>query len=531
MSTPDSDVRDENARVTLAAGTVGSATLLSRVFGYIRDMVFAGVFGAGPIADAFIAAFRIPNLLRRLFGEGSLGVSFIPVFAETLHRDGSEEAYALARSAFHLLAVILAVAAVAGIAAAPLITRMVAYGFTKSPELLALTVSLTRIMFPYLFFIGMVALSMGVLNVLGHFAAPALAPVLLNLAMIGSLLLAVFATADPIIRVTALAVGVVVGGGLQLGLQLPFLAGKGLRLRRKSTFGHPGLKKIGRLLLPATFGAAVFQINTLVGNLLASFLPAGSISYLYFADRLVQFPLGIFGISTATAVLPSLSRLAAAGDTEALKQMFGFSLRLVFFICIPAMVGLVMLREPIIALLFQRGQFGADATVLTARALLYYACGLWAFSSVRIVAAVFYALQDARTPVKIAFISIAANLLLGWLLMKPMQHAGLALALTLSSILNLTLLLAALRMRLGPLGGGPIAASACKTALCSAIMGLAVWAVSARLLAANMQSTGRLAAGLLASIVVGLASYGLLSHILNKSELKSVTKLIRGDSR
>ncbi|KPJ76511.1 MAG: hypothetical protein AMJ54_11335 [Deltaproteobacteria bacterium SG8_13] len=522
---------DENTRVTLAAGTVGSATLLSRVFGYARDMVFAGVFGAGPIADAFIAAFRIPNLLRRLFGEGSLGISFIPVFTETMQRDGREEAFCLARSAFRLLSVILLVAAVLGIAAAPLITRMVAYGFTKSPEQLSLTVSLTRIMFPYLFFIGMVALSMGVLNALGHFAAPALAPVFLNLAMIGSLLLAVFLTTDPITRVYALAIGVLVGGGFQLALQLPCLAGKGLRLRRKTTFGHAGLKKIGKLFLPVTFGAAVFQINTLVGNLLASFLPAGSISYLYFADRLVQFPLGIFGISTATAVLPSLSRLAAAGDAEAVKQTFGFSMRLVLFICVPAMVGLVVLREPIVALLFQRGQFGAEATVLTARALLYYAFGLWAFASVRIVAAVFYAMQDARTPVKIALVCIVVNLLLGWLLMKPMQHAGLALALTLSSALNLILLLAALRSRLGPLGGRAIAASACKTALCSAIMGFAVWGVSGRLLSTQSQPAGLLAGGLAVSIFTGLASYGLLSHIVNGNELKSVVKRFRGEPR
>ena len=522
---------DENTRVTQAAGTVGSATLLSRVFGYLRDMVFAGVFGAGPIADAFIAAFRIPNLLRRLFGEGSLGISFIPVFTETLEREGREEALSLARSAFRLLSVILIVAAMIGIIAAPLITRMIAYGFTKSPEQLALTVSLTRIMFPYLFFIGMVALSMGVLNALGHFAAPALAPVFLNVAMIGSLLLAVFVSTDPITRVYALALGVLVGGGFQLALQLPFLAGKGLRLRRKATFRHAGLKKIGKLLVPVTFGAAVFQINTLVGNLLASFLPAGSISYLYFADRLVQFPLGIFGISTATALLPSLSRLTAAGDMQAVKQTFGFAMRLVLFICIPAMVGLVILREPIVALLFQRGQFGADATVQTAGALLYYSFGLWAFASVRIVASVFYAMQDARTPVKIALLSIVANLLLGWLLMKPMLHAGLALALTLASALNVCLLLAALRSRLGTLGGGAILSSACKSALCSAIMGLAVWGVSAHLLSAQDRTPALLAGGLAVSIFTGLASYGLLSHIFNGNELKSVWKTFRGSPR
>ena len=521
----------ENKRVTLAAGTIGSATLLSRVFGYLRDMVFAGVFGAGPIADAFIAAFRIPNLLRRMFGEGSLGISFIPVFTETLQREGQEQANDLARSVFRLLAAILVVLTLLGVVAAPLITRLVAYGFIENPDQFLLAVSLTRIMFPYVFFIGMVAFSMAVLNALGHFAAPALAPVLLNIAMIGSLLLAVFLHPDPMVRVYALGIGVLVGGILQLALQLPFLAGKGLQLRRRASLYHPGLKKIGRLFLPATFGAAVFQINTLVINLLASFLPAGSISYLYFADRLVQFPLGIFGISTATAVLPSLSRLAAVGDKDAIKQTFGFAMQLVLFISLPAMVGLIVLREPIVALLFERGQFDARATNLTAAALLYYACGLWAFSSVRIVAAAFYAVQDARTPVKIALVSISANLILGWLLMKPMQHAGLALALTLSSTLNLLLLLLALRARLGALGGRAIAASACKTALCSAIMGLAVWGVSAQLLSRHGQSTALLAGGLLLSVLTGLASYGLLSHILNTAELKYLLNMIRGESR
>ena len=518
----------ENTRVTLAAGTVGSATLLSRLFGYLRDMVFAGVFGAGPIADAFIAAFRIPNLLRRLFGEGSFGISFIPVFTATLQRQGRREALLLARSAFHVLSLFLVVAVVIGIFAAPLITRVVAYGFTKFPDQFSLTVSLTRIMFPYLFCIGMVSLSMGVLNGLGHFAAPALAPVLLNLAMIGSLLLAVFASAEPIFRVYALAVGVLVGGGLQLALQLPFLARKGLRLMQKATLVHPELKKIGRLFIPATIGAAVFQVNTLVGNLLASFLPAGSISYLYFADRLVQFPLGIFGISTATALLPSLSRLTADGDHDAVVQTFGFAMRLVLFISFPAMIGLVVLREPVVALLFQRGQFDAEATRLTAVALLYYACGLWAFSSVRIVTTVFYAMQDVQTPVKIGMLSIGANLLLGWLLMKPMQHAGLALSLTLSSALNLFLLLATLRSRMGSLGGRRIAASACKTAICSGIMGLTVWVVSTRLLSGSAQSPGRLAGGLLLSIITGLAAYGLLALMVNGSECKSFLKVIRG---
>ena len=306
----------ENANIARAAGTVGIATLLSRIFGYIRDMVIASVFGAGLMTDVFIAAFRVPNLMRRLFGEGSLAVSFIPVFSECLSTQGRAEAYRLAGVTIRLLLLALMAVTVLGIFLAPWLVGALAYGFIDTPEKFSLTVTLTRIMFPYVFFIGMVALFMGVLNVLGHFAAPAIAPVLLNLAMIGSVFAVTRFTLDPVLWVYGLAFGVVIGGVLQLLLQLPFLAQKGVTFWRSSQMYHPGLRKITAMFLPATFGAAVLQINTLVGNLLASFLPDGSISYLYFADRLVQFPLGVIGISAATAALPAFSRLAAASDSS-----------------------------------------------------------------------------------------------------------------------------------------------------------------------------------------------------------------------
>ena len=396
----------ENSRVVKAAGVVGSATFASRVLGFIRDAVIAWFFGAGFSSDAFIAAFRIPNLLRRLFAEGSLSSAFIPVFMEYVIKQGEDEAFHLARSAFRLLSVLLVIVTICGILLSPWIVRLIAPGF--SADKLSLTIILTRLMFPYIFFIGMVALCMGILNVLGHFAAPALAPVLLNLSIIGSVFFISPFMKPPVI---GLGIGVLIGGILQLLLQLPALIQNGFYFWEKAKMIHPGIKRVGALMLPVILGGAVYQINILVGTLLASLLDQGSVTYLYFADRLVQFPLGVFAIATATAVLPSLSRLAATGDLNTLKDTFAHALKLVFFITIPASVGLIILREPIVALLFQRGEFDAQATRLTAQALLYYAMGLWAFSAVRIIVATFFALQDTKTPLKVAGVSILANII------------------------------------------------------------------------------------------------------------------------
>ena len=312
---------------------------------------------------------------------------------------------------------------------------------------------------------------MGILNVLGHFAAPAFAPVLLNLSIIGSVFFISPSLTPPVI---GLAVGVLIGGFLQLALQLPVLIKTGFYFWEKARIIHPGLKRVGTLIPPVIFGGAVYQINILVGTLLGSLLDQGSVTYLYFADRLVQFPLGVFAIATATAVLPSLSRQAATGDLDPLKDTFAQALKLVFFIMIPATVGLIILREPIVALLFQRGEFDAQATRLTAQALLYYSMGLWAFSAVRIVAVTFFALQDTRTPVRMAGISILANIALGVVLMKPLAHGGLALATSLASMLNLVLLIGALRTRLGSLGWKSIALSVCRSLVCSIVMGIGV---------------------------------------------------------
>ena len=514
----------ENSRIIKAAGVVGAATLLSRILGYIRDAVIAWYFGAGHSSDAFIAAFRIPNLLRKLFGEGAISNAFIPVLTDYLTEDGQDESLRLARSALFVMSILLVVLSIFGILLAPLIVKVIAPGFFDSPGKIPLTIALTRIMFPYIFFIGLVALCMGILNVFGHFAAPALAPVLLNLAMICSVIFICPYLSNPVM---GLAIGVIMGGLLQLGLQLPFMIRKGLLLRPKGKLLHPGLKKIGALMPPIIFGGAVYQINVLVDGLLGSLLKEGSVSYLYFADRLVQFPLGIFAIAAATAVLPSLSRQAAINDVDALKDTFGYAVRLIIFLTIPSMVGLIILREPIVALLFQRGEFSSLATQLTAQALLYYAMGLGAFSAVKIVAATFFALKDTRTPMIMALVSIGVNIVLGIILMRPLAHGGLALATSLASILNLGLLVHALRSKLGSLGWRSIMRSAYRTLLSAGFMGIVVWGAVFVFIPPEGGQVMELLLGLIGCILTGLIIFGTCSYLIKSPELLNVVAEVK----
>jgi putative peptidoglycan lipid II flippase len=527
-SDPRNQVKSENRRVTRAAGVVGVATLLSRIFGYVRDMVLASFFGAGMTADAFIAAFRIPNLLRRLFGEGSLSIAFVPVFTETLLKGGREDGLRLASSALKLLLVCLSVVAIIGVVVAPLIIQAVAPGFSSLPEKMHLTVTLTRIMFPYVVLIGLVALCMGILNVLGHFAAPAIAPVLLNLAMIGAVFAVSRFSDSATVQVIGLAGGVLLGGLLQLVLQLPYLVKHGVRFWAQSGLWHPAMKKVGILMLPTIFGAAVYQINILVGTLLASLLPEGSVSYLYYADRLVQFPLGIFAQAAATAVLPSLSRQAANGDHAGMGDTFGHAMSMVLFVTIPAMVGLIVLRDPIVALLFKRGAFDAHTTRLTSDALLYYALGLWAFAAVRIVVSTFYAMQDTRTPVKTAPVSIAVNILLGVVLMGPMKHCGLALATSLASMVNLLLLVLVIRNKLGLISWRLIFSSCIKTLAASGLMALGV-TMACSLLIPPETDVGslRLLAGLVTGIIGGIVIFSAAAWKMKIPEWQKVMVLIK----
>jgi putative peptidoglycan lipid II flippase len=520
----------ERTQVTKAAGIISLLTLISRICGFIRDVLIARFLGAGLSSDAFFVAFRIPNLLRRLFAEGSLSIAFIPVFTEHLTTRGKKEAFELASAALRLLSVFLVLVTLLGILLTPLMIHLLAPGFVGFPEKFSLTVTLTRIMFPYIICIGLVALCMGILNALGHFAAPALAPVVLNLSMIYLLVYVAPRMTQPVI---GLALGVLVGGILQLALQVPFLLKKGFYFWKMAKIFHPGLKKVGRMLLPATLGSSVYQINILVGTLLASFLPQGSVSYLYYADRLVQFPLGLFAIATATAVLPSLSRQGSVKDVETLKETFAYAIKLVFFITMPAMVGLIVLRDPIITLLFKRGAFSAESVQLTSHALLYYSLGLWAFSAVRLVVSVFYALQDTRTPVRAAVLSVLANFAMGLILMHSLGHGGLALSTALASMLNLGLLVRVLLKKMGPLGWRKIVQSVGKALVCSAIMGVIVRFTAHFIIPAN-PATGTLSGlfwGITGSIGVGILIYGAFSFIMESAELEMILAMARKVNR
>ncbi|MGM0453909.1 MAG: murein biosynthesis integral membrane protein MurJ [Thermodesulfobacteriota bacterium] len=513
---------NENKRATKAAGVIGSATLLSRILGFIRDMVIAWFFGAGRLSDAFFVAFRIPNLLRRLLAEGTLNMAFVPVFTEYLARDGRQEAFRMARSAFRLLSAILVLATLAGIVGAPWLVSVLAPGFTGAK--FALTVTLTRIIFPYIFFICIVALSMGILNALGHFAAPAFAPVLLNMAIIAGMLFISPFIETPVI---GLAVGVLIGGVLQVGLQVPFLIQKGFYFWRRAGFYHPGLSKIGRLMGPSVFGAAIYQINIVVGTLLASLLAEGSVSALYYADRLVQFPLGLFAISISVAVLPGLSRQAAGQDFTGLADTFAYAVRLIFFITLPAMIGLIVLRRPIVALLFGRGAFDTESIRMTAYALFFYGIGLWAFSGVRIVVATFYAIQDTKTPVKTGIISVAANIVLGLFLMGPLAHGGIALATSLASILNFGLLVLALPYRLGQLPWKKIIVSVIKSVICSAVMGGILYG-GYRMFPPDYQAGTLILSGyVLSAVAAGMVIYAVSALVLQRNEVKAVFLLVK----
>lgn len=522
----DDALNQDNVGVTQAAGVVSMATLLSRILGYVRDMVMASYFGAGLASDAFIAAFRVPNLLRRLFGEGSLSIAFVPVFAECLSHQGKAEAERLAASALRLVAITLALVSVAGIFLAPVVVRMLAYGFTSEPEKYALCIRLTRIMMPYILFIGLVAMCMGILNVLGHFLAPALAPTMLNIAMIGTVVFFAWLSPSQNTRVIGLALGVLFGGLLQLGLQIPFLIQKGVRFWRSAPLWHPALRQVMILMGPAVFGAAVYQINSLVICLLGSLLPQGSITYLYYADRLVQFPLGMFAIAMATAVLPTLSRQATLGHWDALRGTFSHAIRLIFFITLPSMAGLIILREPIVAMLFRHGAFDDQTTRLTAGALLYYGIGLWAFSAVRILIYTFYALKDTRTPVITAIVAIIANIVLGVLLMAPMKHNGLALALSLASMLHLVLLSVALRKKVGALGWRGIARSVATSGICTLLMGLCVWFLARWMIPASGASRPELVVDVVACMLVGMAVFMGLAVACRAPELHAFRQMV-----
>jgi putative peptidoglycan lipid II flippase len=452
MEADDNGLPETAAQPALvrAVGAIGVATLASRVLGFVRDVVIARAFGAGPMTDAFFVAFRIPNLLRRLLAEGALSMAFIPVFTEFLAVRSRHEFNRMLRSVIGALLVALCAVTLLGILLAPWIVRVMAPGFAADPAQARLAIRLTRLMFPYLIFVGLAALVMGVLNAQHRFFTAALAPAVANVGMIGSVLLLAPRTEVPIL---SLAVGVLVGGLGQLLIQIPELRRSGVPLFPSIELAHPAVRRIASLLGPSVFGLAAVQFSVFVNTFLASLLRQGSISFLYYADRVMEFPLGLFGIAVATAALPLMAEQAARRDITGLNETLNFALRLSCFVAVPAAVGLILLRVPITRVLFERGRFVPPDTEATAWALGLYAVGLPAFAGTRIAAQAFYALGDSRTPAKIAMWAVALNVVFALALMGPLEHGGLALASSCASTGNLVGLLWLLRRRLGPLGG------------------------------------------------------------------------------
>ena len=418
--------------------------MASRVFGFVRDVVVAQAFGASAGADAFFVAFRIPNFLRRLFAEGAFAQAFVPVLSVYRAQRDIADVRDLASHVSGALIGVLTVVTVTGVVAAPVLIAVFAPGFLSDPAKYALAVEMVRITFPYVFFISLVAFAGGILNTYGRFAVPAFTPILLNISLIGAALWLAPVLDVPVV---ALAWGVLAAGVVQLAFQFPFLAALGMLVRPRLRRAHQGVARVISLIVPAVFGVSVSQINLLVDTMIASFLVTGSVSWLYFSDRMVEFPLGVFGIALATVILPHLSRQHAGAPRESFSDTLDWALRLVVLIATPAAVGLGVLAAPILTTLFQYGEFSPHDVDMAARSLLAFAFGLVAFVAVKVLATGYFSRQDTRTPVRVGISAMLSNIVLNLALVIPLAHAGLALATTLSAFLNAGLLLRGLMVR------------------------------------------------------------------------------------
>jgi putative peptidoglycan lipid II flippase len=538
----------ENRRIVRAAGLVGFFTLLSRIAGLVRDAVIGYYFGTGIAADAFFVAFRIPNLLRRFVAEGAMSVAFVPVFTDYLTNRSRREAVEAASALATVMAAVLLGLTVVGVTFAPLWTSLFAPGFSDAPDKFALTVTLTRWVFPYIFLVSLVALASGVLNSLRHFAAPAAAPIFLNLSIIGA---AVGLSPRLSTPIYGIAYGVLIGGFVQLAVQIPPLLRHGVRIVPRWQPRHEAVRRALGLMAPMVFGAAVYQVNLMISTMLASVLPSGSVSYLWYAGRVFEFPLGIFAVALGTAALPSFSAQAARGAYAELRQSLAFSIRITSVIVLPAMVGMITLAMPIVSVLFQRGAFGAAEVTSTTQALCAFAIGLWPVSMARLVVPAFYALGDTRTPVITAAVAFIVNCACCLLLMGPvassgdsrladaiaaltltfsvvdLRHTGLALSTSVAASVNLFVLSWLLRRRLGALGGGRILASFFRALAASLAMVPIVRYIAGLTTWSDPGHTVVHAAVLTAAIAAGGLVFTVLALALGGDEVRALIALVR----
>jgi putative peptidoglycan lipid II flippase len=526
----------EGRSVARATGLLGLLTVASRLLGLLRDMAQAAFLGTGMAADAFTLAFIIPNILRRLFGESTVAAAFVPSYTETLVKDGRAAARGLAARTLTFTWVTLAVITVLGILLAPLLVRVFAPGFTGVPGKVELAARLLRLLFPYILFVGTAAVCMGILNSHRHFAAPALAPVFFNLsALAGLFLLARVWRSDA--PVWGFSAGILLGGALQLLVQIPFLRSRGIPLRPVFGFRDPVLRNILKLAFPALVGLLAAEVNIMVDQLLASLLEPGSVAALAYGQRVTQVPQGIFAVALATALLPTLSRQTAMGRLDDAGKTLGFSTLALFGVMIPASLFMMVMARPIITIVFARGAFGEGSVGMTAASLRYYSLGMVFFSAVRVTAPVFYSLKDTRTPVKASVVcmglNIVLNILFTWFFLKTRLEeplAGLALASSIASMVNFLLLRRRLRGRIGPAAVPARGWSALAAGSAGAALALALLRAPTARAAAESAWHGAGMLALSSAVVAGL-SLGVFALLGGPEVRASLGRMVRRGRR
>ena len=454
---------------------MGVATFFSRIAGLVREQTFAYLFGAGIWTDAFNVAFRIPNLLRDLFAEGAMSAAFIPTFNSILEKEGRQKAFKLTNLTFCAIFIVVGILTLIGIAVSPLIVSTLAPEFANNPEKFETTVTMTRIMFPFLLAISWAAIAMGILNSLGEFFIPAIAPVFLNLSMILSgWLICPLAQHYDYPAITGMAIGVLLGGLIQFAVQLPALFRHGWRFRWVLNFQDPGIQRIIRLIIPGTIGLAATQVNIAISTILATSQGDGAVSWLSYAFRVMQLPLGLFGVAVAQATLPVISRQAAANDRDAMAQTLASSLRLSSFINLYACFAIIALAEPSVRIIFQHGRFTPEDTLATALALKAYAVGLLFFSLIKILGPAFYTLDETKVPVMASISAVVVNIVLNLVLIQPLGYWGLALSTSIGAMFNAGILYYKLQHRLGSFSRFSLASALCKIIGATALSGLAM---------------------------------------------------------
>jgi putative peptidoglycan lipid II flippase len=484
--------------------TVSSMTFISRILGFVRDAIVARLFGAGLMTDAFFVAFRIPNLLRRLFAEGAFSQAFVPILAEYKSRRGEENTKLLVDHVSGVLAVALFVVSAMGVLAAPAIIYVTAPGFTAQPDKYALSVQMLRITFPYILFISLTAFAGGILNTYSRFSVPAFTPVLLNVSFIGFALWAAPYFDPPVL---ALAWAVFAGGVLQLAFQVPFLVGLKMLPRFKLDFKDEGVWRVLRQMGPAVFGVSIGQVSLIINTIFASFLVTGSVSWLYYADRLMEFPTGMLGVALGTILLPSLSKHYTTSSTAEYSRLLDWGLRITLLLAVPAAAALALLAVPLVATLFQYGAFSATDTLATCDAVIAYSVGLVGLILVKVLAPGFYARQDIRTPVRIAIITLIATQALNAVLVWPLRHAGLALAISLGACLNAGMLFWLLRRQAVYAPQPGWARFTVKLTFAVAVMAAVIWLATGNAAVWLAASASDRVVWLMCIIAMGVATY------------------------